>query len=103
MTEKRRPSHLLADFKRASAREGGVAITLVALRGAAALGFDLDDIKATIAGMETRHFVKSMTSYADHTAWQDVYHVPTTAGVAYVKFTKDTVAEFRLLSFKEKD
>ncbi len=28
-----------------------------------------------------------MTTFADHTVWQDVYHAPTPAGVAYVKFT----------------
>jgi motility quorum-sensing regulator/GCU-specific mRNA interferase toxin len=33
---------------------------------------------------------------------QDVYHVPSPAGVLYVKFTADVVTEFPLLSFKEK-
>ncbi|WP_090254153.1 type II toxin-antitoxin system MqsR family toxin [Ectothiorhodospira marina] len=32
-------------------------------------------------------FHKSMTTYRDHQIWQDVYHVPTPAGDAYVKFT----------------
>lgn len=32
-------------------------------------------------------FYKSMTTYRDHTMWQDVYHVPTAIGEAYVKFT----------------
>ena len=31
------------------------------------------------------------------------YHVPSPVGVLYVKFTADVVAEFLLLSFKEKD
>jgi motility quorum-sensing regulator/GCU-specific mRNA interferase toxin len=44
-----------------------------------------------------------MTAYADHGVWQDVYHVPSPAGVLYVKFTADLVTEFLLLSFKEKD
>jgi motility quorum-sensing regulator / GCU-specific mRNA interferase toxin len=44
-----------------------------------------------------------MTSYADHRIWQDVYHVPSSAGTLYVKFTADAVTEFLLLSFKEKD
>jgi motility quorum-sensing regulator / GCU-specific mRNA interferase toxin len=35
--------------------------------------------------------------------WQDVYHVPSAVGPLYVKFTADTVTEFLLLSFKEKD
>jgi hypothetical protein len=32
-----------------------------------------------------------------------VYHVPSTAGLLYVKFTADVVTAFLLLSFKEKD
>lgn len=28
-----------------------------------------------------------MTTFADHTVWQDVYHAPTPQGLAYVKFT----------------
>ena len=52
--------------------------------------------------MHRRQFYKSMTAYADHRVWQDVYHVPSEAGTLYVKFTADTVAEFLLLSFKEK-
>jgi motility quorum-sensing regulator/GCU-specific mRNA interferase toxin len=39
----------------------------------------------------------------DHRIWQDVYHVPSPAGTLYVKFTADSVTEFLLLSFKEKD
>lgn len=33
---------------------------------------------------------------------QDVYHVPSRAGLLYVKFTDDGIAEFMLLSFKRK-
>lgn len=43
-----------------------------------------------------------MTAYADHRVWQDVYYVPSEAGVLYVKFTADVMTEFLLLSFKEK-
>ena len=53
--------------------------------------------------MERPHFFKSMTSYEDHRIWQDVYYVPSSAGLLYVKFTADVVTEFLLLSFKEKD
>ena len=44
-----------------------------------------------------------MTPKAAPRLWQDVYHVPSQTGVLYVKFTADVVAEFLLLSFKEKD
>lgn len=56
-----------------------------------------------IQSMRTTHFYKSMTAVADHRSWQDVYHVPSSAGVLYVKFTADVITEFLLLSFKEKD
>ena len=52
--------------------------------------------------MERSHFYKSMTSYADSRVWQDVYHVPVEGCEVYLKFTADTVTEFKLLSFKEK-
>ena len=52
--------------------------------------------------MERRHFYKSMTSFHNHTIWQDVYHVPSKYGTIYVKFTAGAVTEFLLLSFKEK-
>ena len=57
---------------------------------------------ATIQLMRRSRFYKSMTAYADHRVWQDVYHVPSEAGLLYVKFTADAVTEFLLLSFKEK-
>jgi len=52
--------------------------------------------------MHRTHFHKSMTSYEDHTSWQDVYYVPSEVGTLYVKFTADAVTEFRLLSLKGK-
>jgi motility quorum-sensing regulator/GCU-specific mRNA interferase toxin len=68
-----------------------------------ALGFGRAEIEATIRTMHLAQFYKSMTSYGDHRIWQDVYHVPSPAGTLYVKFTADAVAEFALLSFKERD
>jgi motility quorum-sensing regulator/GCU-specific mRNA interferase toxin len=55
-----------------------------------------------IASMERRMFVKSMTTFADHRVWQDVYQVPTEDLVLYVKFQADVVTEFRVMSFKER-
>jgi motility quorum-sensing regulator/GCU-specific mRNA interferase toxin len=103
MTEKRKPTYNLEAFKAASASADRLNVTGVALRNAAGIGFGREDIVATIQTMQRNHFYKSMTAYADHRVWQDVYHVPSPAGVLYVKFTTDLVAEFLLLSFKEKD
>ena len=100
MMEKRKPTYDLEAFKAASPR---MRVTVVAARTAAALGFGQAEIVTTIQAMRRSQFYKSMTSHTDHRIWQDVYHVPSPAGVLYVKFTADAVAEFLLLSFKEKD
>lgn len=101
--EKRRPTHDLREIKRAFFNLERLTVTTTALRSATSLGFDRAAIVETIQSIEPRHFNKSMTSYADHRQWQDVYFVPSDAGVLYVKFTNDAVTEFLLLSFKEKD
>ena len=103
MPEKRKPTYDLDAFKAAFNSVLKLAITTTARRSAAALGFSSAEIVATIQTMQREHFYKSMTAYADHRLWQDVYHVPSPAGVLYVKFTADVVTEFLLLSFKGKD
>ena len=103
MTEKRKPTYDLEAFKASFNSTKKLAATTTALRTAAALGFDRAEIVMTIQAMRREHFCKSMTAYADHTQWQDVYHVPSPVGVLYVKFTADVITEFLLLSFKEKD
>ena len=103
MTEKRKPTYDLEAFKAAFSSVEALRVTGTALRSAAALGFGRREIVETIQSMERRQFHKSMTSYADHRVWQDVYHVPSDRGPLYVKFTADAVTAFLLLSFKEKD
>ncbi|MFO1061397.1 MAG: type II toxin-antitoxin system MqsR family toxin [Dongiaceae bacterium] len=103
MAEKRKPAYDLAAFKAAFSAADRLNITGSALRGAAAIGFGRPEIVATIRTMQRAHFYKSMTAFRDHRLWQDVYHVPSPAGLLYVKFTSDAVTEFLLLSFKEKE
>jgi motility quorum-sensing regulator/GCU-specific mRNA interferase toxin len=103
MTDKRRPTYDLEAFKIAFNSGEKLALTGTALRGAAALGFGRAEIVATIQTMQREHFYKSMTSLANHRLWQDVYHVPSPAGMLYIKFTADVITDFVLLSFKEKD
>jgi motility quorum-sensing regulator/GCU-specific mRNA interferase toxin len=103
MTEKPQPTYDLKAFQAAFSSVERLAVTGTALRSAAALGFGRAEIVETIQTMQREHFYKSMTSYAGHRLWQDVYHVPSPAGVLYIKFTSDAVMEFKLLSFKEKD
>tara|TARA_R110002020_G_scaffold25485_17_gene82892 strand:- start:152 stop:385 length:234 start_codon:yes stop_codon:yes gene_type:complete len=77
-------------------------MTTSALRDALALGFDRGGVVETIACMDRRMFYKSMTTFADHRVWQDVYHVPARSMVLYVKFQADVITEFTVMSFKEK-
>ena len=103
MTEKRQPTYDLEAFKAAFSSVERLAVTGTALRSAGALGFGRTEIVATIQTMNSEHFYKSMTAYADHRLWQDVYHVPSSVGMLYVKFTADVLTKFLLLSFKEKE
>jgi motility quorum-sensing regulator / GCU-specific mRNA interferase toxin len=102
MTEKRKPTYDLDAFKAAFSSVERLAVTSTAVRSAATIGFGRAEIVATIQTMQREHFYKSMTAYANYRLWQDVYHVPSPAGVLYVKFTADAITEFLLLSFKEK-
>ena len=95
--EKFNPSYNLSEFKQSDFR-----ITRTAQRNAEDLGFELENIREVVSIMELKHFYKSMTSYANHKIWQDVYHVPYENMIIYVKFTQNVISEFTLLSFKEK-
>ena len=100
--EKRRPTYDLEAIKTAFASVETLAMTSSALRDAIALGFDRAGVVETIAGIEQQMFYKSMTTFADHRVWQDVYHVPARGMTLYVKFQADVVTEFKVMSFKEK-
>lgn len=95
--EKFNPTYNLEGFKNSDYK-----ITNTAFRSALELEFDENDIKKVISTMKKEHFYKSMTSYANHKIWQDVYHVPYGGLILYVKFTQNVISEFTLLSFKEK-
>ena len=100
--EKKRPTYDLAAVQATFADPSALAITVSALRDAIAVGFGSADIVGIIQTMDRKMFVKSMTTFADHRVWQDVYHVPADGLVLYVKFQADVVTEFRVMAFKEK-
>ena len=81
-------------------RQGKVRSTGSALVGAAGLGLDFDGMLGVLKTLTSRNFYKSMTSQADHTVWQDVYHARTPAGApVYVKLT--VIDDLLIVSFKE--
>lgn len=100
--EKRRPTYDLEAIKTALGSVETLAMTTSALRDAISLGFDRGGIVETINGIDRAMFLKSMTTFADHRVWQDVYHVPARGLVLYVKFQADVITEFQVMSFKEK-
>ena len=100
--EKRRPTYDLDAIKAVLGSVETLAMTSTALRDAMRLGFDRAGVVETINGIDRRMFYKSMTIFADHRVWQDVYHVTTRDLVLYVKFQADVVTEFTVMSFKEK-
>ena len=100
--EKRRPTYELEKIKLAIGSVEKLAITSSALRDATALGFDRGGVVETILGVRRNMFRKSMTTFADHRVWQDVYHVPARGLTLYVKFQADAITEFIVVSFKEK-
>ncbi|HYF22071.1 MAG TPA: type II toxin-antitoxin system MqsR family toxin [Caulobacteraceae bacterium] len=99
--EKRKPSYDLAAVQAVLGTT--LATTTTAAIDAAALGYDGAGIMEVIRSITPAMFYKSMTTFADHRLWQDVYYVPTEDGLLlYVKFQADVVTEFKLVSFKEK-
>ena len=99
--EKRKPSYNLTLVQRSIGSAAGLSITIPAFRDAQALGFDRNAIIKTVLEMTPAMFYKSMTTFANHRLWQDVYHVTAGDLVLYVKFQADIIAEFRIMSFKE--
>ncbi len=53
-----------------------------------------------IIGLSESDFLKSMTTYSDHTIWQDVYRPRLVTGQVYLKIT--VIHDVLIVSFKEK-
>jgi motility quorum-sensing regulator/GCU-specific mRNA interferase toxin len=65
------------------------------------MGLTSAEMLGVITSLTRRNFYKSMTSYADHRVWQDVYHAATPIRKeAYIKITLREGAP--VIQFKEK-
>ena len=64
------------------------------------MGLTSHEMLAVIAALTRRNFYKSMTTYADHRVWQDVYHASTPVRkIGYINITlRDTAP---VIQFKE--
>lgn len=96
--EKRTP-HCQLSVIRKLIQDGKVRSTFSALAGGAALGFDFDGMVSVVMALTPKDFYKSMTTYADHRVWQDVYRPTTKAGEVYLKLT--VIDDVLIVSFKE--
>jgi motility quorum-sensing regulator / GCU-specific mRNA interferase toxin len=65
------------------------------------MGFSMQDMVDAIQQLNRKNFVKSMTTYADHQIWQDVYNIEYNGYSLYIKFQVDETGHF-IVSFKEK-
>lgn len=97
--EKRTPHYRLDKIKEAIVQRGITAFTKSSIDGAAQMGLNSSEMIAVVLSVDNSMFYKSMTTYADHRVWQDVYHIPTKVGLAYVKFTLRTEGAI-VISFK---
>jgi motility quorum-sensing regulator / GCU-specific mRNA interferase toxin len=69
--------------------------------GGRMMGLTTGEMLTVIASLSRRQFYKSMTSYADHRVWQDVYHAATPVRRdAYIKITLRNTTP--VIQFKEK-
>jgi motility quorum-sensing regulator / GCU-specific mRNA interferase toxin len=84
---------------KAMLKAGKVRGTLTALSGAAQMGFGFDDIVGIVEALSLADFYKSMTTYADHRVWHDVYRPKTEAGTVYLKLM--VIDDVLIVSFKE--
>jgi motility quorum-sensing regulator/GCU-specific mRNA interferase toxin len=98
--EKRTPHYSLAIMQARIATDGIAAFTATAARDGWAMGLTPEDMLAVIASLDRNNFYKSMTTYGDHTTWQDVYHAYCpNERFAYIKLTQ--VAKRIVIQFKE--
>ena len=99
--EKRVAHYGLDEIKTLVRARRASAFTGLALREIDAMGLSLDQACQVLDGLTRSRLVKSMTTYADHRIWQDVYHAPCPNGkIAYIKLTLQDGAV--VIQFKEK-
>ena len=72
---------------------------LNAVIGGELMGFNTQGMLNVVLALTTQDFYKSMTIYADHTIWQDVYRPKTIQGDVYLKLTVQD--DLLIVSFKE--
>lgn len=99
--EKSLRTYDLEGIKKAFCTVDDLRITRTARQCIVALGLSLEDVVSVIQSLTTQNFYKSMTTYADHRVWQDVYHAEFHQVKLYIKFMIDDEGHL-IVSFKER-
>ncbi len=86
--EKRNMTYDLSAIKLALSSVKKLRITTTALKTARAIGFSQQDIVDAVQQIKRKDFIKSMTTYADHRVWQDVYYTEFNAILNFSWFYK---------------
>jgi len=99
--EKRKPHYNLLEVQACIKQRAIAAFTATALFNIATLELSVDQALQVLASLNCSMFYKSMTTHADNSIWQDVYHAPIPNGkLAYIKLTLQNSAV--VIQFKEK-
>jgi motility quorum-sensing regulator/GCU-specific mRNA interferase toxin len=101
--EKSTPHYDLAVVKAEVHRLGSKAFTLNAREGGRRMMLSLARMLRIVHLLEYRMLHKSMTTYADHRIWQDVYHTTFHDREIYIKVTYRPGGGHPVVSFKEKN
>ncbi len=100
--EKRTPHYSLTEIQAEVAKRGVLAFTRTALDNGRAMGLSVQEMAEVVCSMTLANFYKSMTTYHDHTAWQDVYHAIISSNkIAYIKVSNPE-GRGPVIQFKEK-
>lgn len=100
--EKRNAHHLLARIKELIEEES-YRFTRTARQSIyGSLEMELSEALEVILSLTNAEFYKSMTTYQDHTRWQDVYHAKWLDLQLYIKLQIED-DETVIISFKEKE
>ena len=99
MTVGKSTPHCKLSVVKALIQASKVRITVSALAGGAAMGFDFEGIVNVIESLTLADFYKSMTTHTDHKVWQDVYRPTTPSGEVYLKLM--VIEDVLIVSFKE--
>ncbi len=99
--DKRSRTYDLDGIKEAFNKVCDLRMTRTARQTIVELGLTLENVIFIVQSLSSKNFYKSMTTYADHKVWQDVYHFQYNSLNLYIKFMIDDEAHL-IVSFKKR-